>query len=87
MMMTPASFTEQVYLCVAISVVVVLYVSLVALESQWTNHGCAWLQQDCSFPVLTESVLTLVSNPEAEGLNPGREVGKLWFGFESLALR
>ncbi|XLR40766.1 hypothetical protein HN51_018954 [Arachis hypogaea] len=55
-----ASFTEQMYLCVAISAVAILYVSLIALESQWTNHGGAWLYQDnYNFPLQT-TVLTTV---------------------------
>lgn len=51
------NFTEQIYLCVAISVLVVLYVFLLVLESPWSNHGVAWLQQDCRFPIFTETVL------------------------------
>ncbi|KAJ1424433.1 hypothetical protein SESBI_11623 [Sesbania bispinosa] len=39
--MTPASFTEQMYLCLAISVLVLLYVFLLALDSPWSNHGVA----------------------------------------------
>lgn len=73
--MSQPNFTEQMYLCVAISVLLVLYVFLLVLDSPWSNHGCAWLQQDYSFSVLTEPMLTLV--PEEEGLNPGRKLRKL----------
>ncbi|XLR33487.1 hypothetical protein HN51_042760 [Arachis hypogaea] len=58
MMSSTASFTEQMYLCVAISVVAILYVSLIALESQWTNHGGAWLHQDNYNFRLQTTVLT-----------------------------
>ncbi|XVE81149.1 hypothetical protein DITRI_Ditri15bG0039500 [Diplodiscus trichospermus] len=35
----------------AISLLVVLYLFLVLLESQWSNKGVSWLPQDCCFPV------------------------------------
>jgi len=60
--MTQANFTEHIYLCLAISVLVVLYVFLLVLDSPWTNHGVSWLQQDCSFSIFTETML--VNNPQ-----------------------
>ncbi|KAK7325066.1 hypothetical protein VNO77_29124 [Canavalia gladiata] len=76
-MMILASFTEQIYLCLAISMVVVLYVFLLALDSSWSNQGVFLLQRDCSFTLLTQSTLTLVDNLEEEGLNLGRKLMKL----------
>ncbi|MED6206000.1 hypothetical protein PIB30_022890 [Stylosanthes scabra] len=70
---TPASFTEQMYLCVAISVVAILYVSLIALESQWTNHASACLQQHNCFTFQLQTTQTTDSTTLRE----------LWFGFET----
>lgn len=44
--MTQANFTEQIYLCLSILVIVVLYVFLLVLDSPWSNRGVSWLQQD-----------------------------------------
>ncbi|KAK7261601.1 hypothetical protein RIF29_27916 [Crotalaria pallida] len=63
-----ANFTEQLYLSLAISILVILYVFLLALESPWSNHGVAWLPQDCTFPILTESMFTLANNEDSQGI-------------------
>lgn len=71
-----ASLTQdQLYLSLAISILVVLYIFLLALESPWSNHGVACLPQDCSFPILTQSMLTVVN--KEEGLKPRRELGNV----------
>jgi len=54
--MTQASFTEKMYLCLAISVLVGLYMFLLALDSPFTNKGLSLKLQDCSFPILTETM-------------------------------
>ncbi|KAK4254865.1 hypothetical protein QN277_007945 [Acacia crassicarpa] len=42
--------TPDMYLSLAISVLLVLYLFLLALDSSWSNRGVAWLPQDSSFP-------------------------------------
>jgi hypothetical protein len=65
--MTQANFTEQIYLCLAISILVILYVFLLVLDSPWTNHGVSLLQQDCNFSIFTE--IMLVNSPQERGIH------------------
>lgn len=69
--MTLASFTEQMYLCLAISILVILYVLLLALDSPWTNKGVSLMLQDCNFPILTESIYVYNSEQEEEWIPEG----------------
>ncbi|KAK7335829.1 hypothetical protein VNO80_27900 [Phaseolus coccineus] len=72
--MSQATFTEDKYLCLAISVLVGLYVFLLALDSPWTNKRLSLILQDCSFPILTETSY-VITNSE-EGMDPGSKLGK-----------
>ena len=42
--------TEEIYICIGISVTLVLYVLLQMLEYQWSNSVCFLLHDFCSFP-------------------------------------
>ncbi|KAG7995130.1 hypothetical protein I3843_01G092200 [Carya illinoinensis] len=48
-----ASFSEEIYLSFAISILVFFYLVLVVLESPWSNSGgVCILPLDCCFPTL-----------------------------------
>ena len=59
------SFNEQVYLSFAVSILVILYLFLVALESPWSNSGAWWLPLDSCFPTLTERMASVTDSKES----------------------